>query len=331
MTARTSVHYLRGRQHPLGSAIRTTLGRSALHDAFNPSIAVMDDRTVHCTVRVPDDRASSSTWLLQVDADTMRGTVVENLSLRNRRSAGVRTNDARLFRLDGELYATFNTGHPRSRVRCNEVLVQQVAPQLSDPIPVEIDPRRRIEKNLMFEMTDGVLSSTYRWDSPPCAVDRSERTWTVAPSAAHPRELTSSRPLDRGQGTPWVPWGSGSISVIHEKPRLGPLRSYRGRIARRASDGTITLGARLLHSRSARRGTAPRRNPRLLHCTYFAGLTVLDGELIASYGINDHDFGVARLDGPIGGLEETLPIRPSHPVPRAPHEAQPTGRQMRDE
>lgn len=51
----------------------------------------------------------------------------------------------------------------------------------------------------------------------------------------------------------------------------------------------------LYHSGISRLGPLRRHNLRLMHCTYFLGLTNYHGRVLASYGVNDRSFGVAEL------------------------------------
>jgi hypothetical protein len=51
-----------------------------------------------------------------------------------------------------------------------------------------------------------------------------------------------------------------------------------------------------VHSWRAMLPQRKRYNPGLMSATYFSGITKLDGELVLGYGINDKDFGLAKVD-----------------------------------
>lgn len=300
-------YFLAARPHPVTELVTDLVRRESLRRPFNPSIVLLSEDLIVGTLRSSDAERRTRTTLFVLDLRAREPRNVLDLSAHNRELQVGPTNDAKLFTFDGAVFATFNTGHPRARSEQNAIYVQSVFPQVGEPLFLHIEHRKnRLEKNVMFEQIGTGLFGTYVWDSDPVVIERTSSSWVLpaAPSrsAAATRLQDASsenqrarRSVSYGQGTPWVDWRGARVSVVHEKQHLGPVRSYRGRLAKREPDGTVAFGATLYHSRLARLGPVRRRNPRLLHATYFSGLTASSESLLVSYGINDNSFGIAEI------------------------------------
>ncbi len=287
-------HYLAQRAHWLLRPVIEEVRRAGLIRPFNLSIANFQDDSLIFTIRSSAANRKTRTTMFVLDLESQASHGCLDLSEENRKYGVERTNDAKLFNFAGSVYATFNTGHPPNRTAENTVFVQPVFPDFGPPKPVDIADRRRVEKNIMFEDLGGTLYSTYEWNDAPSEVVMLSDRWAIRQAKSVVR--TANRHRRRyGQGTPWVAWDDTRVAVVHEKRTFGPLRSYVGMLASRTSSGDVSLGRPMVHSRFSRVGPLRRRNPRLLHCTYFAGLAVIKGSLVVSYGVNDQGFGMAEL------------------------------------
>ncbi len=230
--------------------------------------------------------------------------------------------DPKLFEADGRVFATFNTGHLTPEAR-NEVYVMQVAPELSTPQRCVLEPRRATEKNWAFFIRDGVLRVFYSLDPLTELTLVSGRLGgdddlvfrhPTAPVEAGSPQLGEGRWLLLGKrkltlGTQPVLFDGDLYLVAHEKLNVSKYRVYVGKLVRLRRDAAgherMTLSShRLIHSR---RAAWPHlggvHNPTVLCVTYFSGLTVHDGRLLVSYGINDTHAGFAQLSPRLMGRD----------------------------
>lgn len=277
---------------------------------FNPAIAALGDAQLLTVFRSAFGRASTISTLTITEPSRGLITRTLNLSAHNRDFDIERTHDARLFWFGQDLYMTFNTGHPESRSAQNSVFTQRVFPEVGEPLPLEIKPRQRVEKNILFEEVSGSLVAHYGYRSTPVSVITNLTGWSICPptgNAVNVHELDGRTPNARrgprrtyGQGTPWTPWGSSSVAIVNERTHWSGLRSYQGRLVVRRDAAVTMQRGRLYHGAMSRLGSMRRRNKRLLHCTYFSGMTVFGGRLLVSYGINDSKFGVVDLTDVVG-------------------------------
>ena len=100
--------------------------------------------------------------------------------------------------------------------------------------------------------------------------------------------------------SPIVSFKGSLYFMCHSKFFIKGKRLYLGRLMELIEhEGTWSSVARtgfLAHSARALVGAKEKLNPNLISCTYFSGLFVDKGDdLFVSYGVNDIDFGVARM------------------------------------
>ncbi|MFG6446522.1 hypothetical protein ACFXQA_14775 [Microbacterium sp. P07] len=225
-----------------------------------------------------------------------------DLSARTAEAGIGKTADPKLVTLNDELYVTFNTGTVHQGE--NSIYLQRVHPTLGPPQRCVLAPRRMVEKNWgFFSLPGGEVGALYsvapltllRLTAGTLGTD-DELIFTtqqeVAMPSRFPRLHIGSQPLV----------GSSSRAVIavnQQRPIPGlPRKIYFGRAAEiDLHTGRLTRLSRraLIHSWRAMLPQRNRHNPGLFSATYFAGLARADDEILLSYGINDLDFGIARI------------------------------------
>ncbi|MBU1802291.1 MAG: hypothetical protein KKA97_08680 [Actinobacteria bacterium] len=216
--------------------------------------------------------------------------------------------DPKLFTSGGRVLVTFNSGTPPAGE--NDVYVAEVWPVLGPPLKCLLDGRERIEKNwAFFSEEGGALSAIYSLvpltfiQAAPGAPDDSTLRFVRTSQDGHRDSMRLGRRLSLG--TQPILEQDRLRMVAHEKFWLGRRRAYAGRpiTIDGLSTGEPLLSVsriRLVHTwKDALPRISPSHNPNLLSATYFAGLTRVDGELVASYGINDIGFAIT-------GMEEQL-------------------------
>ncbi|HTL41898.1 MAG TPA: hypothetical protein VL294_10545 [Pseudolysinimonas sp.] len=272
-----------------------------LTNVFNPS-PVFDGKTVHLAFRAestPGERPFRAYYARFVDG--VATEFVELSKVREKFSL-LRVADPKLVKLGPEVYATFNSGHVHGAE--NDIYLQRVAPTAGPPQRCRFPGRARIEKNWGFFLTpDGDLAVMYRL-SPLKVLEHVDgklgtnddltfdEPGYVASSAHFPSVHIGSQPL---------PLPDGRLLVMAN--RVFPVkvigRFYAGRLA--IVDPTAReidwLGNAFFIHRFREMLPLPRTrpNPNLLACTYFSGLTTDGDDLVTAYGVNDLDFGIARI------------------------------------
>lgn len=288
-------------------ALSDTLARAAsaagLTNVFNPSVAVHAGSTFIVFRAEPSAGFKPfHGYLLRVSP----GGASELVDLGDdpQTSALSKLADPKLVRLGDALYVTFNTGNVH--VGQNDIFLREVAPQLGPLQRCTFPGRRPVEKNWGFFLRPGeplrVVYSLAPFSVLRLAAGELGRTaelrFEVEQSAALPGEFPQ---LHIGS-QPLLTSSDRALVLANERVKIPP-RNYRkmyvGRLAeldlreRRVARLSRT---RLMHSWSAMLPPQLRRhNPVLWSATYFSGLADLQGDLIASYGLNDKSFGFARL------------------------------------
>lgn len=298
---------LASHQSPVGAHLLNVARHLNLRRPFNPAIISLNDNAILTAIRSIGERFGIMTTIVVSDPLQSRIDAAVDVSAANRHFGIPRTNDARLFSMGEQVMMTFNTGHPDVRSEQNSIYVQAVYPILGCPIELHISRRQRVEKNILFRQVGAQLWASYRFGEPEVPVRIGADKWTIEPlqedwgavGSERKSEVLTRRVHWRsyGQGTPWLPHEGSILSVVNERIHWGGFRSYRGRVVVQSHRGHAILRTPLYHSRMSRLGPVRRHNPRLLHCTYFLGLTHYRERILASYGINDQGFGVAELSG----------------------------------
>lgn len=298
---------LASHQSPVGAHLLKVVRHLNLQRPFNPAIISLDDNAILTAIRSIGERPGIRTTILISSPLQSRIYDAVDVSSANQTLGIPRTNDARLFSLGEQVMMTFNTGHPHVRTAQNRVYVQAVYPHIGCPIELEISRRQRVEKNILFREVGTQLWASYGFGEPEVPVRIGADRWTIEPlledwetAKSERKSVSSTSVIHRrsyGQGTPWLAHDGSILSIVNERIHWGGFRSYRGRIVVQSHRGHAMLRTPLYHSNISRLGPVRRHNLRLLHCTYFLGLTHYRGRVLASYGINDQSFGVAELSG----------------------------------
>lgn len=292
------------RDEPLEGWVRAIAAAHGLTNLFNVSAVRRDDGTWHATFRaedVPGARPFRAYWAVRAPGQVEAGpTGLVDLSAVLADDGIARVADPKLLDLAGDVYVTFNTGFVR--YGHNELYLMRLTPDPGRPWRCVVDERRAVEKNWAFyARPDGGIGAVY--EATPRLV------LLAAGSAPAPEEgvlrfvrvgaePTGVRvPLSIGAQLETSSSGVGRF-VLHQKWQLLGKRIYCGRMARfeYGDRPRLTVSpVRLVHS--LRRVVPPlrRHNPNLLSATYFAGVVADADRLVLTYGINDLDFGIARV------------------------------------
>lgn len=283
---------------PAVGTLMGAIGRLGIDRPFNVSLTQHRGRWV-VAVRgllrgqAPPVRA----WLAvinPVDASVER---LHDLSAHTEAQGIERASDPKLFRLGDELWVTCNTGTPDEGP--NQIHVLRIEDDLGTPMRCIVEGRQRIEKNWAFVGTPGDVRVVHSL-APLTILRRVEVTddsWRFVVTAGNPAALDVRRALSLG--TPLVAHDGRLIGVAHQRVTVGRRRIYVGRpISVDLDAGQVTAGQhRLVHSVSSMFGSRVKRNPNLLSCTYFSGISVHDGRILLGYGVNDVSAGVADVTG----------------------------------
>lgn len=284
--------------------LREVTARAGHTNVFNASVARRGDR-LHVAWRALPDGAERPfrAYCTSVDVDgTDPGEVVDLTAAAQAQGVPL-VADPKLFMAHGKIWVTFNTGYVAGDER-NDVYLMRVAPTPGPLQQCRLAGRRRIEKNwVFFAGADDAWGAVHRLQ-PLTQLVLTGGT----PGAPGPLEFArvagaerTPGPLDLTLGTPLYRDGDRWLGVVHEKRRVRGRRVYLGRPATFVGLGTpqasVRVGQeRLVHSWWAMRPQRERFNPSLLSATYFSGITRLDGQIALGYGVNDRDFGIAKLD-----------------------------------
>lgn len=283
------------------ASLSALASQHGLTNVFNPS-PVVEGGIIHVAFRAestPSERPFRAYYARFVDG--VATTFVELSAVREDLDL-LRVADPKLVKLGNEVYATFNSGHVHGGQ--NDIFLQRVSPTLGPPQRCRFPGRSRIEKNWGFFLTpEGRLAVLYRL-SPLTLLEH------VDGRLGEAEDLTFDEPgyMPSGTGFPSMHIGSqplplpdGRLLVMAN--RVFPVtmigRFYAGRliIVDPATRSIDWLGGAYFIHRFWDMLPLPRTrpNPNLLACTYFSGLTMVDEDLVAVYGINDLGFGIARI------------------------------------
>lgn len=292
----------------LPRGLAATIGALGLTNVFNPSVVCTPD-ALHVSVRAYGREIGVKpfhAYYLRCSVETGE-PLTDPVDLAEAAAATGCPHpvaDPKLFSFDGRVFATFNTGSP-SATESNDVYVMQVHPELGHPQRCLYPARRRIEKNWGFADATGTLFSLYTVspftllrlvDGRPGSTEplRFARATSVAPgsSGLSHRLAIGSQPVVRGDTL---------TLVAHEKPGVYGYRGYVGRLVRvrdwtSATPGVSLRTGRMIHTLRASTPRLGKHNRRTLFATYFSGLTDTPSGLLASYGVNDRDYGFAFVE-----------------------------------
>lgn len=287
---------------PLEHGLRSAAARLGHRNVFNVSVLFHND-VVHVAYRALPRGGAKPFHAFYGVADPERPESWRITSLTEQAAAyGVApTADPKLFALDTQTYATFNTGY--SPVQ-NEIYLMRVAPRMTAPQKcVLARGRQRVEKNwAFFRRDDGPLAAIYQL-SPYTELSLASGEVGAGGDLVFERNSAGSAPHADGLtiGSAVVLDHDRMLLVAHEKIRVGPKRAYVGRMVEIRGAGSATpqvrvSSRRLIHSYRACLPPRRRHNPNLISATYFAGLTPYQGAWLVGYGINDMDFSLAKVE-----------------------------------
>lgn len=287
----------------LVSSVKHFASSAGIRGAFNPSVAFVGD-TLVATLR-GEERPGARPFRAWVLWGAL-GKKLAGASLTDAMAEhGVHpVADPKLFVAGEKVFATFNTGYVRTGI--NDIYVVEVFPNIGWPQRCVFSGRQRIEKNwAFFQSGSGDLAALYSAVPPQLLKLTQGELGTSSDLVFDGSGIGLTNVSDRftiGSQLAWVSESEAMI-VLHEKHRILNKRAYTGRLAllsisdRVLDKLEIRMGkTRLIHSRIATLPQLRPNNPNLISATYFSGLAPSADGLVLSYGVNDRDFGIARLD-----------------------------------
>jgi hypothetical protein len=312
----------------------------AHRNLFNPSVLVARDQ-VHVAFRAYREMVRERPFHAYYARTAVSGLPTASLDVVDLTEHAARHGvapvaDPKLFALGDVVFVTFNSGDPETGD--NDIHVMQVHPELAPPQRCVWPERRRIEKNWGFYAgPGGRLTVVY-------SIDPLVRLRLVDGVPGQDGELLLEREPDRpvcmvrngyattrartlAQGSqPVVLSPSAVVLMAHEKRNLRRFKAYLGRLVliEELPDRTkVTIGRdRWLGSSLRSAVPFPARFDHFsMLTTYVAGLTVIPGGLLVSYGVDNATYGVAELpDSALGdpGLLISARTR-GGPPPSADH------------
>jgi hypothetical protein len=219
--------------------------------------------------------------------------------------------DPKLFLYRDCIWCTFNTGYDKG---ANSIYLFS-ADMLPRPrlYKARLMGRRPVEKNWGFWDNEGTLSAVYDFNSRQIiklvGEEVNELIFEFMEEGADQGARNS--PVITNGSMP-VKFKNGRFLImLHEKHFIRGARVYLGRLGIfELSRGQMRGGVcpfLFIHSISALFGESIRLNPNLLSCTYFSGLAFSpDGQLFASYGVNDLDFNIAPIARDISNAYQNI-------------------------
>lgn len=284
----------------LAAMLQQAAAENGISNVFNPSVGFSGATTI-VSFRgesVPHERPFRAFVLVSTPGSPIR---LVDLTAHNSEASLAKAADPKLFTYGTDVYATFNTGNVHHGQ--NDIYIQQVYPEVGPLQRCVLATRRPVEKNWgFFEHPNGHLAAIY-------SLQPLELIHLVSGELGVNDELTfeSSNPVTTAGRFPRVHIGSqptmisptsALIAANQQRPIPGlPRKIYFGRLASvDFTTDTVTLSRRgLIHSWRSMAPQRLRHNPGLLSATYFSGLSIVDESVVMSYGINDKDFGFARM------------------------------------
>ena len=291
----------RHEHRPATTGLDQAVAAHGLNNAFNPSLAVHAGATfVAFRAEASPGRKPFHAYVLRTDRDG--GQQLIDLTERAADLGLPKIADPKLVRLGDDLFVTFNTGNVHHGQ--NDIYLQRISPVLSPPQRCMLERRRMVEKNWGFyALDDGVVRAIYTLA--PLTILRLEAgTPGTDDDLAFVPELEALAPerfprLHIGSQPLVLSSTRALIAANQQWPIPGlPRKIYFGRIAEvdlRARMLTRVSRRGLIHSWRSMLPQRKRHNPGLFSATYFSGMSVLDEDLVLSYGINDMSCGVARV------------------------------------
>jgi hypothetical protein len=205
--------------------------------------------------------------------------------------------DPKLVLLDNDIWLTFNTGYSISD---NSIYLLSVMGEMGKPYRCELPQRNRIEKNWAFFKENNSLQAIYSLKPFKkiflSRIDEASSTYHFEFTGnSLPAKSTN---INLSIGTQLICDNHFFYLVAHEKIRIAGKRIYLGRFVRINEDktGIEIHPARVIHSYKSLLGAKKKHNSNLLSCTYFSGLFIRGNDFVVSYGINDVDFSIKKID-----------------------------------
>jgi len=169
--------------------------------------------------------------------------------------------------------------------------------QISSYHCCEYDKRTAIEKNWAFYSERNQLFALYSLN--PLTIIQASHT------EAHKMEFKDNFIDDKQNfknysiGTPLIKLDNGYGFIAHKKITINGNRLYLGKPITLNLNKKPTLLSKpkfLIHSFGSLLGNRFKFNKQLISCTYFSGLFSDNKKLILSYGINDVNYNIVRID-----------------------------------
>ncbi|KZL15863.1 hypothetical protein PsAD2_03508 [Pseudovibrio axinellae] len=267
-----------------------------LSNIFNPSV-LLQGGCIYIAFRAMSAQTSTiDAFYTVLCSKTLKPLVSRNLSRYFLEAGLSKVADPKLFLFNQRVFVTFNSGYSKEN---NSLYLADL--DSKDLVAKEIiyDARNRVEKNWAFFASHGELFALYSIN--PLTVLRN-----VGP--VDKKQLVFEKVFEKQHGdipdfsigTQLVELRNGRhLFVAHQKTQIGKKRLYWGvpcLFERSGSDFSLQRSpVKLFHSVKSLMGEKTKHNKNLLSCTYFSGASVQGDELILSYGINDLDYGLAKI------------------------------------
>jgi hypothetical protein len=173
-------------------------------------------------------------------------------------------------------------------------------PHPATPKICTYENQRAIEKNWAFFLDGSDLKAIYNInDAKVIATELQDKNDEFYFVDDHTKKSGSSELKNYSIGSQLVDHEGQYYLALHKKIFYKGKRIYLGRLATfRHGDQyqADLLGPLLTHSFTSIFGKKVKHNKNLISCTYISGIEISDKHIFFSYGINDVNFGLAKMD-----------------------------------
>jgi len=201
--------------------------------------------------------------------------------------------DPKVFRINNEIYVTFNSGHiPEG----NDIYVMKIYPEQEKPKKIIYSNRNEQERNWGFFSENNEIYALY-WLNPLKILKlkkETENTWEFEDYFIG--EKDNEIPEDITLGTQPFFHKDKYYLMGHKKIINSNKKIYLGKFCKLDfNKKKVNIENKyIIHSFLSLFGSEIKHNKNLLSCTYFSGLQIIDNEVILGYGINDVDYGFSK-------------------------------------
>ncbi|WP_439151541.1 hypothetical protein [Winogradskyella sp.] len=263
---------------------------------FNPSYCFFND-THYLAMRtyLADEgeiKGKIFIWKNDIDIHTL------DLSSYFKKKLGVnKVADPKLFLMNNRVFGTFNTG--REFNKFNKLFLFSLTKEgVYEHFTCKFDERANIEKNWAFYYYKNDLYALYSLNPltiiKACNIGKDFIRFEI-----YYQDKKQSL-VNHSIGTQLLNFEGEILGISHKKVSFKGSRMYLGRPIKfsLSNEPRIELGKKwfLIHSIKSLFGDRHKFNNQLISCTYFSGLSKLKDEIIVSYGINDVEYNIIKVD-----------------------------------